>query len=70
VPPEFKPSRESLTPAERLELTLRYVRRAADFIEAQQAEEGELPAFALGELNKAAVSLGMAVNYCKSRRRP
>lgn len=62
---EFKPSSASFTPAEKTLAALRYIRKAADLIEAHVEETGELPSWVTAKVYAAGRDLGMGVSAIK-----
>jgi hypothetical protein len=59
----FRPSPESYTPAQRTLALLRYIHKATEAIETHIEMGGEIPAWALDKIHRAAASIGMAVSF-------
>jgi hypothetical protein len=63
---QFEPSPASITPRKKALLTLRYVRKAVDALEAQLLEnenEQAIPSWVLTRINQGASCLGSALSY-------
>lgn len=68
MPRDFQPSKQSLSPVGNTVQTLRYLRKAADAIEARVLADEEAAPWVQAKVREAAMSLGMAVSYLQNKK--